>query len=180
MSDDRLQQLLDRQAIADCVHRYARGIDRHDADLVASCYHPDAIDDHGSFVGSGREVAEWAIASHQGARTQNHITTHHVELAGDTAHGQTYFLVVARSSAGVVRYVSGRYVDRFERRDGEWRIADRLCLVESIAEKAGADLRHWANSPSRQDRTDPSYQRPLRVRSSPHGPYPVPVPAPAE
>ena len=136
---DPLQELLDRQAIADCVHRYARGVDRHDADLIASCYHPDAVDDHGSFVGSGREVAEWAIAAHQGiVSSQNHITTHHVELDGHTAHGQTYFMVMTRGPTGIVSHISGRYVDRFERRNGEWRIAERLCIVESIVENQGS------------------------------------------
>jgi hypothetical protein len=50
----RLQELVDRADILDCVQRYARGIDRHDVELVASCYHPDAIDDHGLYVGPGR------------------------------------------------------------------------------------------------------------------------------
>ena len=37
--DPGLQYLLDRQAIADCVNRYARGLDRHDDEMVASAYH---------------------------------------------------------------------------------------------------------------------------------------------
>ncbi|MEI6002085.1 hypothetical protein H3V53_34635 [Paraburkholderia bengalensis] len=33
--------------------RYCRGIDRIDWDLVRTCYHPDAFDEHGS-SGGGR------------------------------------------------------------------------------------------------------------------------------
>jgi ketosteroid isomerase-like protein len=163
----QLQELLDRQAIADCVHRYARGIDRQDVDLVVSCYHPDAIDDHGSFVGSGRELAEWAFERKKGElASQNHITTHNVELNGDTAHGETYHLSTSRAPSGIVRYASRRYIDRFERRDGEWRIAARLCMVESVIEVQGEDTSGRSQGLGFRDRRDPSYQRPLVVRTS--------------
>ena len=47
----RLARVVDQQEIADVIYRYCRGIDRCDFDLVRSCYHPDAIDDHGDFRG---------------------------------------------------------------------------------------------------------------------------------
>ena len=42
----KLQQLLDEAEIRRVHIRYCRGIDRMDWDLVRSCYHPDAIDQH--------------------------------------------------------------------------------------------------------------------------------------
>ena len=42
-----IRALLDRQAITDALHLYCRAIDRTDEELLASVYHPDAIDDHG-------------------------------------------------------------------------------------------------------------------------------------
>src|SRR5258708_4767489 len=131
---DRLQELLDRQAIADCVQRYARGIDRHDVDLVASCYHPDAIDDHGSFIGTGRALAEWAIAAHEGmASTQNHITTHVVELDGDTAHGETYYFVIGRPKSGITWYIGGRDIHPFHRPHAQWPLPPPLSPVHPIS-----------------------------------------------
>ena len=56
-----VQRLLDRQAISDCVHRYSRGLDRHDDAMVASCYWDDAIDEHGPFTGSPDEFIAWAL-----------------------------------------------------------------------------------------------------------------------
>lgn len=170
-SPEALQELLDKQAILECVQRYARGVDRADADMVASCYHDDAIDHHGSFVGSGRGLAEWAIAAHaRTVRSQNHITTHTVEIDGDSAHAETYYLVVMRMPSGSVQLSTGRYVDRFERRDGEWRIAARLCLVETLARAEGFDEERldtaYAGSRSK---ADPSYQRPLVLTSSEPG-----------
>jgi ketosteroid isomerase-like protein len=162
-SPEALQELLDKQAIFECVQRYARGIDRADVEMVASCYHPDAVDYHGSFVGSGRGLAEWAIAAHsQLVRTQNHITTHTVELDGDGAHAETYFLVTMRSPAGIMQIATGRYVDRFERRHGEWRIAARLCLVESLARADSSDSERLEGAYlGCRGPADPSYERPL-------------------
>ena len=50
-----LRRLLDRQAITECVHRYARGLDRRDTDLLRSAYHPDAVEDHGQYVGGSTD-----------------------------------------------------------------------------------------------------------------------------
>ena len=47
-----IETLLAKQEITDVVYRYARGIDRMDFELVRSCYHPDAYDDHGAFKGN--------------------------------------------------------------------------------------------------------------------------------
>jgi ketosteroid isomerase-like protein len=167
-SPEALQLLLDKQAILECVHRYARGIDRAEPDLVASCYHPDAIDHHGSYVGTGRGLAEWAIRAHSHtARSQNHITTHTVEVDGDSAHGETYFLVLMRTPSGSMQISTGRYVDRFERRNGEWRIAARLCLVESLARADAYDgERLDAAYPGSRSVADPSYHRPLVLGAS--------------
>ncbi len=44
-------ELVDRELIRDLVQRYARGVDRRDFELVRSCYHADAIDEHGPYVG---------------------------------------------------------------------------------------------------------------------------------
>ena len=59
MPDPELQELLDQRAIRDVVLRYCRGIDRLDLELVRDCYHPDATDDHGGFVGDRDEYVEW-------------------------------------------------------------------------------------------------------------------------
>jgi ketosteroid isomerase-like protein len=176
---ERVQELLDRKAILDCLQRYARGIDRHDADLVASCYHPDAVDDHGLYVGSGRGLAEWANnEAHRGSiRHQHHLTNHSVEIDGDTAHAETYYLVVMRSESGAVTLGSGRYLDRFERRAGEWRIAARVVIVETSSDLGASDMSDLdrAFAPPAQDHSDPSYQRPLVVRRrSAEDPHPVP------
>jgi hypothetical protein len=56
---DALDRLLAKTEITDVVARYARGIDRLDMELVRSCYHPSARDDHGTFKGSVEDFVEW-------------------------------------------------------------------------------------------------------------------------
>ena len=125
-NDPEVRDLLDRQAILDCVYRYCRGLDRHDQDLLRSCFHPDAIDNHGEFVGYASEFVEWAdssVAERNLSHTHN-ITSHNVEIDGDEAHADSYVIYVARrreDDGKTVVVGGGRYLDRFERRDGDWR-----------------------------------------------------------
>jgi hypothetical protein len=57
-----------------------------------------------------------------------------VDLDRERARAETYAVAYHRytSHAGVVTdmWAGLRYVDRFERRDGEWRIAARVCAFE--------------------------------------------------
>lgn len=169
---ERMQQACDRSEIIDCLHRYARGMDRLDRDLVLSAYHADAIDDHGSIIAPAEEFVDWAFRYHAGqVRHQHYVSNHSIELDGDTSHVETYFTFVGtdRQPPAPLLVYGGRYVDRFERRDGRWAIAARLCLVEwqteapslRTPEAMGA---HAAVGVITRDRTDASYQRPLATR----------------
>lgn len=54
-----LQPLLDRQQIEDVLTRYSRAVDRADIDLLKTCYHDDATEDHaGVFTGTARDYVE--------------------------------------------------------------------------------------------------------------------------
>src|SRR6185503_16158870 len=54
-----VDELIAREEITDVIKQLARGTDRLDEALMASCYHPDGFDDHNSFRGSGIEFAKW-------------------------------------------------------------------------------------------------------------------------
>jgi hypothetical protein len=164
-----LRILQDRQAILDCIHRYCRGVDRFDRDLVLSVYHSDAIDDHGVFVGPPADFADWAFAYHREHQhlTQHIVTNHNCELDGDSAHTETYWMLAAMNKQGAPLSLSGgRYIDRFERRAGRWAIAARRCTIEWYGrpgeEAFPAALLATYATPSR-DRNDPSYERPMTI-----------------
>jgi SnoaL-like domain len=164
-----LQAVIDRMAIMDCLTRYCRGVDRCDRELILSCYHPDAEDDHGEFVGSPTEFCDWVIGLHQRDQilTQHCIGNHSCEIDGDEAHTETYYQFNARNLDESMWIAGGRYIDRLEKRDGAWKIANRYCVVEwSGTINAGpipyADIPdvHASGVPGR-GRSDPSYLRPL-------------------
>lgn len=167
--------LQDRQAIVDCLMNYCRGVDRLDRALLLSAYHADAIDDHGMFVGSPKEFADWAFNYHSEHQhsTQHIITNHCCELDGDTAHTETYWMFAAMNKLGApLSLGGGRYIDRLEKRNGRWAIAARKCLVdwsgkpgEMPMPQAAIDAFLATGVPSR-DRDDPSYQRPLTIEQS--------------
>jgi hypothetical protein len=166
-----LDYVKSRWDIVDCVNRYTRGMDRLDRESALSAFHDDAVLDYGVFVGSPTEFFDYFSDLHRHHHhSTNHMICNHVcELDGDTAHTETYF-AVANNNVGDPPFslAGGRYVDRFERRDGRWAIAARLCMGEwdatpgnELAETLIAKFKE-VFSISR-DRNDASYRRPLNV-----------------
>jgi SnoaL-like domain len=138
--ETRLQQLEDRQAIYDAIVRYCRGVDRSDPDLVLAAFHDDAIDNHFGVILPFREAIGTLKAARAGGGPPSKTTTMHnicnvlIELDGDIARCESYVMVMARlpqDSGGAIDWLhAGRYVDRFERRNGEWRIAYRTVVYD--------------------------------------------------
>ena len=102
--------------------------------------------------------------------TQHFVTNQTVELDGDTAHAETYWLVAnVTRDGGKVILRGGRYIDRLERRNGmgyqRARLPDRMELRYRRKPKmppAALALMAKTGIP-RRDSQDPSYHRPLRV-----------------
>lgn len=164
-----IRELHDKQAIHEVICNFVRALDRQDKGLMLSCFHPDALDDHGMFVGSGADFFDWTDPSHlRFFRTHQHQVTNHVcELAGDTAHCETYWMFAGMTKEGdhLATY-GGRYVDRLERREGKWRIAARKLLVEWWDEGAVSPEMaaiYAAVGKVARDRSDCSYDRPLTI-----------------
>jgi hypothetical protein len=133
----RLLALADKDEIRDVLMRYGRGVDRLDEELLRSCYHPDSHDDHGHWKGKGHDFAAFIVSS---LPERTHHSTHAVaniliELDDedpDVAQSESYSLAYLRRTdkhgAEWLDFFSGRYVDRFERRDDVWRIANRVVV----------------------------------------------------
>lgn len=129
-----LERLAARAEIQDLLFRYCRGIDRADADLVRSVYHPGATDDHGVFSGDAHEFAEFVIPmlTAEYTVTQHQLSNMLIDIDDDlqAARAETYFTAYhrERASEGARRMVvfGGRYLDRLEHRDGRWGIVERV------------------------------------------------------
>lgn len=165
----QMQDARDRQAILDCIKRNSRGNDRFDIDLVTSSYHADGLHELGERHISGREYGEHANRAHSALFDANlhNVTMHMCEIDGDVAHAESYSLgVFLDKGAEKARLLAGRYIDRLERRDGEWRIALRRATVEIAMEgsavlPSGSTLVGAGYLRGSRDREDPSYERPL-------------------
>ena len=198
-----LTYLLDRQEIYDLMARYCRGVDRLDKDLVLSCYHEDALDDHAMFVGNREEFWRWVEPMHAGSQssTQHLIGNHLAEIDGNVAHAETYYSFGGMNREGApFTYIGGRYIDRLEKRDGKWGIVERFILNDWIAPSINTvegsqtpeGQTNYGNIDHRElaimdtapkgsrDRNDPVYARPLRVAPERVERYKSAVAAPAD
>jgi hypothetical protein len=169
----KMQELMDRQAIFDCIKRNSRGNDRFDVELISSSYHCDGVHELGQKQISGREYGEHANNAHGLLFDNNlhNVTMHTCEIDGDVAHTESYNIgLFMDKGSETARILAGRYLDRLEKRDGEWRIVLRRATVE-IALEGKAFLPKGQGMPGsgylkgNRDRTDPSYERPLSIES---------------
>lgn len=163
-----LRQILDKEAIRDVLLKYTRGMDRCDDAIMAQSYHKDAREDHVDYVGPALEFIECARIGHQSHFDghSHYITNQSIELDGDIAHVESYFLAALWRKAGPAQMVGGRYVDRVERRSGQWGIVRRACIVEWQGELNDSlhKLQQDGSLRSERNRDDISYLRPLELR----------------
>ena len=143
--EDQIQALLDKQEITELSYRYSRAADRLDRELLTSVYWPDGTDDHGAFNGSAPDYVDWVMDLLSGWIAVHHDNTNIlIELDGDSAVGEVHW-------AGYYTYevngqvhdqlAVGRYLDRYECRDGEWRIKHRTCVSDWSRMEPGVNWR---------------------------------------
>jgi hypothetical protein len=165
----RLEQLLDRQDIFDCLIRFSRGMDRFDRELFLSAFHTDAIIAAGPFVGGPQDLYDWAADLHAQGQTATHhnLLNHTCDITGNTAHSEMYYLFVGRNQDQSNWIAGGRYLDRLERRGGAWKIALRSNVIEwsglvpTLPIPFGDVVDIHGNGAAARSKEDPSYRRPL-------------------
>ena len=169
IDERRLQLLLDKQDIYELMCRYCRGVDRMDKELTLSCFWPGAIDVHvgknGVYHGTVEEFldAEWESWKVFTA-SQHHLCNHLCEVDGDQALAETYQFSLYWRAPGddpmLNMFNSNRYIDQFERRDGEWRISRRE-LYRNFSfgiQPQGFPTKENGWPMLSQDRDDPAYR----------------------
>jgi hypothetical protein len=168
----RVEDLEAREAVLEIGARYARGVDRVDGELLRSCFHPDSQHKHGRFEGRSWDFCD-EIVKMVGTleHTQHLLGTRSVVIDGDTASGELYWTAYHKvgeagwfawpwAEPGDVLIIGGRYLDRYERRDGEWRIAYRRGMHEWETYTRPLPRRTEEFPRARvgqRDRTDPVY-----------------------
>jgi hypothetical protein len=135
MTQYTLQTLLDREAIRDCLFLYCRGIDRLEEKALRAAYWPDATDNHGAYKGTASGFIDMALVKlQQAGRMVHQISNILIELHGDVAAVESYFTAyqeeIDAKGQPQETMLCGRYVDRFEKRHGEWRVAARTVVYD--------------------------------------------------
>lgn len=186
-----LQRLFDKDEIRDVLLRYARGIDRLDIDLFRTVFWDDGGFEDGIVSGPARDFVPQLVGDTvrgMFAATQHFISNERIEFEdADHAFVESYFLACHVLNPGAANldallgkrrmrecggeyerphelYVGGRYLDRFERRSGSWRILKRRFVFDwtSAGPDTGLHRKGLAGlcklQPAR-DRSDPSYRR---------------------
>ena len=127
--DSFLDELEARTAIEDCLKRFARAVDRQDWKAAREAYHDGAFDDHGFFKGPPDAFLAHIEKLHAQQDHSMHFNTNVlIEFqARDRAFVETYVLVLQRFSDRRVT-ASARYLDRFEHRDGKWKVTHRTLV----------------------------------------------------
>lgn len=140
---EQIEELADREAIRDCLYRYCRGIDRADEAMLRSAYWPDATDSHGAYNGSAEGFITQALQQLQaGGRGVHQISNCLIESHGALAAVESSFFALQTTARAPhkVTQLCGRYLDRFEKRNGEWRVAARTVVYDWIEEYEKPEL----------------------------------------
>lgn len=134
----------DWHAVETLIMTYAERVDLGDYEGVAALFaHATYRAEHGGEITS-QEGSAAVLATFEGMvrryddgtpRTKHVTTNVMVEVDGDTATSRCYYTVLQQTDELPLQpIIAGRYHDRFERVDGEWRFADRLIFSDLIGD----------------------------------------------
>ncbi|WP_150302663.1 nuclear transport factor 2 family protein [Pseudomonas saliphila] len=141
--DEVIQQIVAEHQILKAVKSYMRAQDRLLPQLHLSAFHSDAWVDCGLFAGPADEFVKFAqdfLADCDA--TQHLIGQADIQVTGDSASGEIYFLAHHRITEDGQKkdlFVAGRYQDEYERRDGIWAITKRKEIVDWARTDPAAD-----------------------------------------
>lgn len=123
------EEMLARAAIRHTQSIYNSAGDRGKVDDLVTAFAPDGVLDIETATYTGHDAIKTFIGNvASGATTadlsgsRHHLTTSRIEFDGDdAAQGWTYFFVMRQGT--VIQ--EGTYIDRFQRIEGRWLIANR-------------------------------------------------------
>ena len=139
-----LEEVVAQQAISELGCRYARGVDRGDPKIIRSAFHDDAAIVSGAFNGPAVEFATaiGGLLDEISIRVAHTVTNHWIDIDGDNAVGESYVVAFQGTKGDSPQDVmtGGRYIDRYERRNGEWKISHRTFVMDWTTSADSKDL----------------------------------------
>ena len=156
-----MQQVADKIAITEVLHRYCRGLDRMDKAMARAVFAEDAAACYyGIYEGTGHGFIDWVWQAHAAMQRHSHqISNVLIELQGDRASSEACVTVVLwlDSPQGMREIVCrGRYLDQWEKRAGHWLIVKRQHILDTQSTNGIPDA-DAPNPESARDESDPSF-----------------------
>jgi hypothetical protein len=171
--ENKVEYLSERQRIIDVYRRYTRGLNRYDMELLHGTFWPDAQINYG-FDSHLRDdwIGRWKDNRYlKGLSCQaHHITNETVDIDREVAHVESYLIALwtPPKDDKPALILGGRYIDRLDRRNGEWRIAVREFIPHFWSEATSIFSSVWPHFSARMaagdGTTDLCYRRPLNPR----------------
>jgi SnoaL-like domain len=126
-----VQQIADRQEIAELCARYATALDTRDWALLESCFGPEPVFVHpgGRLEGFDAILHRTRTALAPLTATQHLLGTMVTEVDGDTARSVCYFQAQhmrAGTPDGETYIIAGSYADTLARTADGWKITERV------------------------------------------------------
>ena len=166
--DARVQELLDKQEIGEVIQRYCRTLDWLDAEGQASCYWPDAHIEYGFFTGRAEDFLPVVMETERNLARRWHMLSqplirfHSATSASSECYGIFGGGRAQEDGSIAGDLIGGRYLDEWEKRDGEWRISARKYILD------------WKSPLSHQPMFEPDPEFPLptlKIQESGHPEY---------
>ena len=130
------QAVADKQAIMEVYTRYSRAVDRVDKELLKTVFHPGGYEEHGGiYAGSSEGFVEFIIPVLAEMGNCTHLIGNvFIDLQDDVAFCEAPAICFQRvfddNGDPYDAWLGVRYLDRMEKRDGEWRVARRKCVYD--------------------------------------------------
>ncbi len=133
--------LIARHGILNTLANHSRGVDRADANLLGSAYHADATVNYGFFSGPAATLVEILAGAQKSTPPTLHRTSNcWIRVDGPRATSESYVIAYVEEE-GLQRFVLGRYLDRHECRDGDWRLTHRTYVLDGNVNRPGSATR---------------------------------------
>ena len=142
----RVDMLETRLALQDLTSDYCLGFDKRDLARFLAIWWPDAVWEigppFGDFVGHEGVVhaVEDILWPAWGASTHYTTNLRVTPVNADVIEGISDVYCIGNSSEGQAQTVAATYRDRFERRDGVWKIARRKVTMQHFSPLTGITL----------------------------------------
>jgi hypothetical protein len=164
-----LEELYAKQQIQEQLDYWTRGADRNDIELMMVAFHPGAHINYGFFDGTVEDFLPWVMKFHSEdlVSTTHTISSLIVNLDGEQARSESRVeccLRFPQPSGGMLDLLlAGRYLDKWERRAGKWRIVDRVAMTDhyrTLRVEQDPSLDHLVKAPiaGKRSKDDLSYQ----------------------